>query len=185
MAGHVKLTGFKEAQRALLDLSTKEARKIGRAAVRKQARAIAKAAKEAVPVDEGRLKRAVSVRVDMIRDEMGLRGHLISALVYISDKQGPRRRKTDRQSTVRGRLGPPKYGYQIGSYPSVYGGFVEFGIHGPAQPFFRPAWDRQGGNVAITAIGKDLSVGIEAAAGALGAGRPVPAIADFGDGDSD
>lgn len=157
----VKTRGFKNAERALLALSNTEAKKLARAALRKQARRVANAAKDAVPVDQGRLRRAISVRVDILRDETGRRGSLMSAVVYISDKQGPRLRKTEQQSTVRGKKGPARSKYQIGSYPSVYGRFREFGIHGPVQAFFRPAWDSQGGGTAVNMIGHELAEGFK------------------------
>lgn len=159
----VKVTGALDIERALLALSRTEARKIGRAAIRKAARQIELAAEANVPVRTGTLKKAVQVKVDQGRDKSFL-------FANIRIKKGPPRpRKTNRKSRIKGKLAEARYGYQIGTQPEVYGAFVEFGAPGNGvapQPFMRPAWDSDGGNVALGRIGKELGDGIEKAAAA-------------------
>lgn len=160
-------TGGKELERALLELSTKSAQKVGRFALRRAANEILKAAKAGVPVDEGRLKKALRLRVDRVRGVTDL----LSALVYASGTAFDYRpRKSDRRSRVKGKLGPARYSYQIGSRPDVYGRFVEYGRHNQgvrARPFMRPAWDSQGGLVALNRIGDELWNGLSREAARL------------------
>lgn len=164
----VTFSGGKDLERALLELSTKSAQKVGRFALRRAANEILKAARAGVPVDEGRLKRALRVRVDRIRG----RADILSALVYASGSAFDYRpRLSDRQSRVRGKLGPARYSYQIGTRPDVYGRFIEYGRHRQgvrAQPFMRPAWDSQGGTVALDRIGVELWNGLSREAARLG-----------------
>lgn len=161
MVTHVRVTGAKDIQRALLQLGDKEAKRVGRASLRKAGNPILKAARAAAPVHDGRLRRALKLRVDQLR-QVGVSGKVLSALIYVAKGQGPRPRKSDR--------GDAKYSYQIGSYPEVYGGFVEWGIgpHAPVpQPFLRPAWDSEGGATALTRLGTELGQGLEKAAAGL------------------
>jgi len=164
MPSYVRTTGFKELEKTLLELGTKTAQKAGRAAVRQAAKPIQDAARANAPVKDGRLRRSIKTRVDRLR-HAGFGGtQVLSALVYVSEGLGPRPRKTDRQSTVKGKLQEARYDYQIGSWANVYGRFVEFGIPGHApHPFLRPAWDSQGGQVALKRIGETLSQAIERA----------------------
>lgn len=164
----VVFSGGKDLERALLELSTKSAQKVGRFALRRAANEILKAARAGVPVDEGRLKKALRVRVDRIRG----RADILSALVYASGSAFDYRpRLSDRQSRVKGKLGPARYSYQIGTRPDVYGRFIEYGRHRQgvrAQPFMRPAWDSQGGAVALDRIGAELWNGLSREAARLG-----------------
>lgn len=155
MATFVKFEGGKELQALLLQMAQEDAPRIGRAAVRKAARAVLVDARNRVPVDQGALKRALRIRVDRLRNER----NVISALVYVSKSGEYRPRRTDRRSTVKGKLGPARYSYQIGSRPDVYGQFIEYGSHKrgvKAMPFLRPAWDAQGGQVALVRIGDEI-----------------------------
>ena len=160
MAQRVKFTGGKELERALLELGEKEAAKVGRAAVRATAKPLLDAARGNVPVREGRLKRSLQLKVDRMF-EGGQRKSGFTAIIKVSGRLGYRARRSDRQSRVRGKLGPARYNYQIGSSPNVYGAFVEFGIHGPPQPFMRPAWEAEGGQVAINRMGKEIWTGLD------------------------
>lgn len=155
MATFVKFEGGKELERLLLQMAADASPRIGRAAVRKAARAILVDARNRVPVAEGRLKRALRIRVDRLRNER----NVISALVYVSKSGEYRPRKTNRLSRVKGKLGAAKYDYQIGTRPDVYGQFIEYGRHKQgvkARPFLRPAWDAQGGQVALVRIGDEI-----------------------------
>lgn len=155
----VRIEGFRELERSLLALSQREAKKIARAAVRKAARPVLVAARANVHVKSGKLKRALTLRVDSPRGEPSV----MSALVYVRFTGDYRPRLTDRWSTVKGKFGPPKYDYQIGSTPNVYGMFEEFGAPGhgvAAHPFLRPAWDSHGGLTAARQMGDDLAEGV-------------------------
>ena len=102
----------------------------------------------------------------------GKRVPLLEATIKVSSRLGPRARKSDRQSTVRGKLGPAKYGYQIGSHPNVYGAMQEFGTRNMrARPWMRPAWLAEGGQTALNRIGDDLGKGLEAEAAKKPRGR--------------
>lgn len=155
----VKFTGGKELEKALYELAGKEAAKIGRAALRATAKPLLAAARDNVPVDQGRLKRSLRIRVDRALkngERTGLR-----VIISVSGRLGYRPRKTDRASTVKGKLGPAKYDYQIGSRPDVYGALIEFGLGVRQQPFLRPAWDAEGGPTAIDRMGKEIWMGLE------------------------
>lgn len=157
MVSGVTFHGGRQLERALLELSQKEAKKVGRRAVRVAAKPILDDAKANVPVDKGRLKRALQLRVDTLRGNRSV----MSALINIKFRGDYRPTKTARA----------RYSYQIGSEPKVYGYMVEFGLgpHAPVpQPFLRPAWDAQGGQTALNRLGKELGEGLERAARQLG-----------------
>lgn len=156
----VKVTGAREIEAALLQLATKEAAKVARAAVRQTAKPLLDRARENVPVREGRLKRSLQLRVDRMF-EAGQRKPGFTAIIKVSNRLGYKARTSDRRSRVKGKLQPARYNYRIGSSPNVYGAFVEFGIHGPAQPFLRPAWEAEGGHVAIERMGKQIWAGLD------------------------
>lgn len=167
MASYVKFEGGRELQRALLELSTKSALTVGRFALRRAANEVLKAARANVPVDEGRLRRALRLRIDRGRESKAL----LSALVYVSASAFEYRpRRSNRNSTIKGKSGPPRYSYQVGSRPDVYGRFAEFGAPGhgiAARPWFRPAWDAQGKQIAIERIAQELANGLEREAAKL------------------
>lgn len=163
MARGVRIEGGEAIERALRELGSREALKVGRAALRQAGRAVLLAARAGVPVHEGRLKRALELKVDRGRRNKK------ALFATIKVKRGPtyRPRKTDRQSTVRGKLGPARYNYQIGSTPEVYGAFIEYGA--PARGiaprgYMRAAWQREGGYAAMGKIGRLLGEGIVKAA---------------------
>lgn len=163
MRQHVQFSGGKDLERALLELTTKSAQKVGRASLRKTARPIADKAKATVRKKSGAVARSINIRVDRMRGNHAL----FSALVYLSDKKAKadyRARKTDRRSRIKGKLVDRRYDYQIGSLPSVYGRFLEYGRHKQgirAFPFMRPAWDSEGGLVAQGRLGRELWAGLE------------------------
>lgn len=163
----IKIEGARELEKALLQLSTKSAQKVGRAALRKGASPIAKKAKQIVRKKDRRVERAVSVRVDKVQGDPSK----MSAVVYVSSKKGDYRpRNTNRRSRIKGKLQPRRYDYQIGSRPDIYAKFLEYGRHKQgvrAFPFFRPAWDSEGGQVALDRIGEALGDGLEREAARL------------------
>jgi HK97 gp10 family phage protein len=163
MATRVQFHGGTELQRALLELSNKEALKVGRFALRRAANEVLRELRASAPVKQGFLRKSLRVRIDRGRYSKSV----LSALVYAAkDARQYRPRKTARQSTVNGKKGPAKYAYQIGSRPDVYGIFQEFGApaHGlPARPWFRPAWERQK-RQALESIGRELGEGLARAA---------------------
>lgn len=174
MVTRTVFSGGKELERALLELSTKSTQKVGRAALRATARPIAKKAKAIVRKRSGDVAKGITVRVDRMRNNHAL----FSALIYVSNgsgknKKGFRPRKTDRKSKVKGVLLPPQYDYQIGSKPSVYANFLEYGRHKQgirAYPFMRPAWDSDGGRVAQGRLGDELWAGLSKEAARLAKG---------------
>lgn len=168
MAKNLTFSGGKELERALLELTTKSAQKVGRFALRKAANPIAKKAKAIVRKKERRVEKAITVRVDRMRNNHST----FSALVYLSDKKSDYRpRNTNRKSKIKGKLVARRYDYQIGSLPSVYGRFLERGRHKQgiaAFPFFRPAWDSEGGATALNRLGDALGEGLAREAQRLG-----------------
>jgi hypothetical protein len=171
----LRFTGGRELEQALLELGTKSAQRVGRFAVRSAARPIADKAKAIVRKKERRLARAIKIRVDRLKSNKSE----FSALVYISDRGFDYRpRKTNKQSRLHGRLVARRYDYQVGSLPSVYGGFLERGRNGrwggpvvPAYPFMRPAWDSEGGSIAMRRIAEQLRIGLEREAARLNRGQ--------------
>lgn len=158
----MKLEGFGQVKKNLLELSQKEAQKVGRAALRAEGRPFLIAWREKVGVVSGRLRRALTLTVDRGRDRSWL-----FASIRIKPQRAYRPRKTDRRSRVKGVLGEAKYDYQIGTTPEVYGAIDEFGA--PARNiapkgWLRSVWDSLGGTGLIDRIGKRLGSGIEAAA---------------------
>lgn len=157
-----KVEGFKQAEANLLELSTKESLKIGRATLRKAARVLLVAWRSKVGVVSGRLQKALQIKVDRGRDRSW-----IFANVSVKRLRQYRVRRTERQSRVKGKLGPAKYNHQIGTTPEVYGAIDEFGA--PARNiapkgWLRSVWDQFGGAPLLDRIGKDLGEGLEQAA---------------------
>lgn len=153
---NLELFGAAGVEEQLMKLSLKWARSAGRRALYKAAKDILTAAKQEVPANEGRLRKALAIRSDNGR----YRKDLILTMVYVSNSRSQfRPRKTQRKSRVKGVLGPPKYAYQIGSKPNVYGAFLEFGAPGhgiPANPWMRRAWERAGGAKALATISREI-----------------------------
>lgn len=168
MAQSMAFTGGKELDRALLELTTKSAQKVGRFALRRAANPIAKKAKAIVRKKDGRVAKAITVRVDRMRNDHST----FSALVYVSGKKGDfRPRNTNRRSRIKGKLQERRYDYQIGSRPDVYARFLEYGRHKQgvrAFPFMRPAWDSEGGLTAQNRLGEELWNGLAKEAQRLG-----------------
>lgn len=164
----VTFTGGKKLERAFLELSTKSAQKVGRFALRRAANPIAKKAKAIVRKKSGAVAKAITVRVDRMRNDHST----ISALIYVKAKPGNYRpRKTNRRSRIKGVLQDPQYDYQIGSRPDVYARFLEYGRHKQgirAFPFMRPAWDSEGGLTAQNRLGEELWEGLSREAARLG-----------------
>lgn len=69
MAGDLKITGARELNAALLELSSEVAGRLGQNAVRAGARVVAAEAKLRVPVDTGALKRSIRVFTDRERKD--------------------------------------------------------------------------------------------------------------------
>jgi len=171
MAEYVRFEGGLGLERALLELSTKSAQRVGRYALRRAAAAVLKQAKANVRKREPRLVKALKVRVDRMKTEKAV----LSALVYVSAKAFDYRpRTTQRRSRIRGRLQARRYDYQIGSRPDVYAAFLEFGrIHQGvrAYPFMRAAWAQEGGANALQRLKDDLGQGLVREATRLARGR--------------
>lgn len=160
---NLTFTGGRELDQILRNLGTKGALRIGRQALRRSGNDFLRDVRAAAPVDEGRLRKALRLRVDRGKYNKSL----LSALIYASASASKYRpRKTQRRSRDKGKLAPARYRYQIGSLPNVYGIFQEFGApaHGlPARPWFRPAWERKK-NDLVQALLQELASGIARAA---------------------
>ncbi|MBX9665087.1 MAG: HK97 gp10 family phage protein [Novosphingobium sp.] len=161
----MKFEGGRELEKLLLEMGRTSAMRVGRVALRKAANAILKDARARVPVNEGRLRKALRVRIDRAKTER----QLLSALIYVSATAFDYRpRKTGRKTVIRKKRNPyqkvdPGYTYQIGSRPDIYGRFIEYGApgHGVApRPFLRPAWAAQGGVTALVLLKRELAAGI-------------------------
>lgn len=166
---HIQFSGGREVQAALLELSTKSAQSVGRFALRKAAGDLRTVAREKVRKKSGELAKAVIVKVDRGRDRSKL-----FASVQVKRVASYRPRKTNRQSTVKGKKGPARYSYQIGTSPEVYGAFLEFGAPGhgmPPYPWMRQAWAAEGGQVALDKIGRLLGQGLEREAERIARGK--------------
>lgn len=165
MADVLTFTGGQQLDRALRELGTTGALRVGRFALRRAANDLLREVRASAPIDKGKLKKALRLRIDRGKYDK----KLLSALVYASASASQYRpRKTQRRSRVKGKLGPAKYSYQIGSRPDVYGIFQEFGL--PARPWFRPAWERQK-NALLEALIQELGSGLARAAVEAVAGR--------------
>ena len=161
MARNVVFKGGKELEKALLELSERTAKKLARQALRKAAKPILDAAKDGVPVREGRLKRALATKVDQSFDRKAR-----SKLPVMVATVGVIGRGAKEYRPSKGRSA--KYSYQVGSRPDVYAKFVEFGTSDTAaEPFIRPAWDSEGGETASDRIGKEMGAAIEREATSL------------------
>lgn len=166
---HLQFSGGKDVEAALLELSTKSAQSVGRFALRTAAREMQVIARDRVRKKSGLLAKNIVVKVDRGRDRSKL-----FASVQVKRIAQFRPRKTDRQSTVKGKKGPPRYSYQIGTTPEVYGAFLEFGApaHGlQPYPFMRTAWQQAGGQAAADRIGKALGAGLEREAERIARGK--------------
>lgn len=165
MSTFVKFEGGRELEKLLLEMSEKSAARVGRVALRKAANAVLKDARARVPVHEGRLRKALRVRIDRAKTER----QLLSAMIYVSSTAFDYRpRKTSRKTVIRKKRNPlkkvdPGYNYQIGSRPDIYGRFIEFGAPGHGispRPFLRPALTGNGGIVALVLLKNELASGI-------------------------
>lgn len=170
MGRSVHIEGGRAVEQALLELGRKEALRIGRSALRQTARPILLAARAGVPVNEGRLRRALELKIDRGRNDKR------QLFATIKVKRGPnyRPRKTDNLTTRHGKKGRHGGGYQVGSTPEVYGAFLEFGA--PARGiaprgFMRRAWHAEGGYAALGKIGRLIGDGIVHAAERMKLGK--------------
>lgn len=154
------IEGAGEIRAKLEELGKRGALKVGRAAMRKAARAILVEARAAAPVESGRLKRQLTVKVDRGRRDKSA----IFATVKVKGPPKYRPRTTENETTRHGKKSGRSLDYQVGSTPEVYGAFQEFGA--PARNiapkgYMRRAWDSEGGIKAIDRIGKELGEGLE------------------------
>lgn len=131
-----KVSGLRELENALLELSTQEARRIGRLALRN-------AGKPILADYKARTKILTGTLVD--NENLGTR-------------------LNRRQRSLTPRPGPSEIEIHIGTADPA-GIMEEFGNrHQAAHPSLTPAWDAQGGEVALERIGEELGKGIERAA---------------------
>lgn len=135
-AAKVKIEGLKEVQTALRELPNATAKSIVRRILKKRGEPIAEAARAKVPIDQGDLKNSITVSTKL------------------SKSQRKKHRKPDKND-IEVYIGP-------GPLPAAH--LQEFGTRKQsAQPFMRPAWDSERGNV-LNGIREDLWAEIRKAA---------------------
>lgn len=163
----IELAGAKELERALSELADQPAmRRAIRKALRDAAQPMLEAAKEAVPVDRGDLKR--SLKIATAKKVRGGDQDSFGIVIGIDANEQPARyivRKTVARKKMRRRVA------NSGTYrdPGVagVGPIVEFGRPGqPPEPFMRPAFDVHGPG-AIARFGAAAGPAIEAEAARL------------------
>lgn len=130
-----KLSGFRELENALLELSTDVARRHGRKALREAAEPILEKYKSRTKVKSGTLLRNESAGTRLNRN----------------------------QRRLSPRPGPSEVEIHIGTADPA-GIQEEFGIRQAANPSLTPAWDSEGGMKALQRIGKSLGESIERSA---------------------
>lgn len=135
--GKVYIEGGRQVEQALLELSKREALKVGRAAARQAMRPILLAARARVPVREGKLKKALTLTVDRGRNRK-----FLFATVKVKPIASTK----------------PK-----GKPTNVYGAFIEYGAPGrniAPRGYMRAAWDSEGGHTLLGRFGRLLGDGI-------------------------
>lgn len=156
MSVTVKTEGFRELEKKLAALGDpKHAKNAGRQALRRAAVPIRDKAKALVHVDEGMIRKSIKIAAAK-KPRKGRGGYedaqyQVGVVIGIDANVEP--------AVTR----PRKQGK--GSYrdPEVAGESVilEFGgVHSPAYPYFRPAWDANKGQ-SIGRIGQELGPAIE------------------------
>lgn len=133
MTQHFKVTGLKELEKELLEFATKDARRYGQQTLREAAKPILASYKAKTKI-------------------------LTGALVE-NETMGTRLNR--RQRSLTPRPGPSEVEIHIGTSDPA-GLMEEFGNrHQAANPSLTPAWDAEGGEVALERIGKGLGARIE------------------------
>lgn len=128
-----KTSGLKELEAALLEMATKEAKRLGRLALRNAAKPIL-----------AEYKARTKIKT----------GELVS-----NESAGTRLNK--RQRSLTPRPGPSEIEIHIGTADP--GGLMEeFGNRNQvANPALTPAWDKEGGETALRRMGDELGAGFE------------------------
>ncbi|MDE8651884.1 hypothetical protein [Novosphingobium album (ex Liu et al. 2023)] len=129
-----EMTGGPELERALLNLSTAIAKRIGMQALRKAGKPILDAYKAGTTVASG-------------------------ALVE-NEAMGPRSRLNKRQKRMTPKPSPREIEINIGTADPA-GLQEELGLRQDANPALTRAWDAQGGQTAVNTIARELGAGIE------------------------
>ena len=142
----VRVDGLEELKRELEALSSDMSRKVLRSATGAAAQVIRKAARDLVPVDSGKLRKAIYIK------HMRELSSSTQQEYYISVRNGPRERRKIRAG-----------GSGIDAW---YWKMVEFGTSKmPAKPFIRPAYESKKSE-ALEAMKKKLRQRIDAVRGA-------------------
>lgn len=132
MAAKVKLTGFKELDRALAQLGKSTERSLLRRIAVKALEPVRDRAKELAPVDDGTLRDSIVI------------GSRLTRGAKKADRAAPR-------EGVRVFLGTANRN----AVPREFGS-----VRSPAQPYFRPAWDNGKGE-ALEYVKDNLGAEIE------------------------
>ena len=142
MAQTFKLTGMKELEQALGQIGdVPKNRRIGLKALRAGGEPVAKAARAAVPVNEGALRESIDVLPTLAPSQRGDRGAVAPLEIHVGPGQHP-------QAITQ----------EFGTYKE------------PAQPYMRPAWEANKVQ-ALDLIGATLGVEVAKAAAKAPKGR--------------
>ena len=148
MATRIKITGFKELRARAAKLDQRLQRRVYGAAVRAGGKVVVEAAKAAVPVRTGSVKRSLVHRANS-KPSKGLFG--VKVTVKGGEKSSAR---------VASRGGSKGKSYQPDAVERYYR-FTELGTkHHPAQPYLKPALDGSAGEV-LEAVKRVLGEGLE------------------------
>lgn len=143
----LRTKGFPELNAALKSIGDEMTRnQIMQNALLAAAEPIRRAVASNAPVSEGRLRTRIVL--DNWQPPASKNAWYLRIWVEESSDYRPRLRKAQNTEKKRAPLS-----YQIGSTPVVYGFFQEFGTAKMApNPFMRPAWDSQGGQLAVRRV---------------------------------
>lgn len=148
MATRIEITGFKELRNRARELDARLQKRVYGAAVRAGGKVLVDAAKAAVPVRTGAVKRSLVHRASS-KPSKGLFG------VKVTVKGGGR--SSGRVARRRGVKGKD---YQPDAVERYYR-FTELGTkHHPAQPYLKPALEGKAGEV-LEAVKRELAAGLE------------------------
>jgi len=136
-------------------------------AINAAAKPIMATAKQYCPTDLGTLKDSISLKVSA----KGTKGNAVTAVI------GPKRGiKVPIRVAKRGA----HKGQTLMAVPTRYAHFVEFGHldksgdRVPPEPFMRPAWDEDGGEVALNRFADAATLGVVDEVAKLPKGAPKP-----------
>lgn len=159
----VKIEGLSELDAALGALPKATARNVLKRALKKAGEPIAAEARRLAPVDEGHLRDSIVVS-PRLKNRAGL-AEFSAALRSGASKEAATRALRDARRAAAGSKSFAETYVGAGPLPQAH--LVEFGtVNMAAQPFLRPAFDREKAGAA-RAIRDELADAIEKAAARL------------------